>query len=152
MSLKEQGEFKNKKTKTGRTGKGNQVNVADLDARYDPDSKEEEGDDALARELKKGIKRPEPDGEFIQIQLGEDPKKTVRIGVDLSDDVREKLTQCLRDHADLFAWSAADMLGIPPEVECHHLAVDPMVKWVAQRQRVQKEDKAHAALKAKMGL
>lgn len=40
------------------------------------------------------------------------------------------------------------MLGIPPDVEFHHLAVNPEAKWVAQKRRVQNEEKAKAAAKA----
>lgn len=131
----------------GRSKLRGEVNVAELDAHYDPHG-EEEGDNALTKELKKRIKRLEPDGDFVPIQLGDDPLKVVRIGADLPEDVKEKLTQRLREHTDLFAWSAADIPGIPPVVACHHLAIDPQVNWVAQRWRVQKEDKAKAAIKA----
>lgn len=76
--------------------------MTDLDARYDPDSLKDENDDALTLELKRRIKLPQPDGEFVEVQLGDDPTKTLKIGADLSEEVNVELTQCLKDHADLF--------------------------------------------------
>lgn len=98
--------------------------------------------------MTKRIKRPEPDGEFVKILLGDDPAKVVNLGADLPEDVKKDLTNCLWELVDLFAWSAVDMPGIPPKVACHHLSVNPEAKWVAQRRRVQKEEKAEAATKA----
>lgn len=45
-----------------RRGEKAEVNLAELDTRYDPDSSKEEEDDLLAKELNKRIKRIEPDG------------------------------------------------------------------------------------------
>lgn len=41
----------------------------------------------MTKELKKKINRPDPDGDFIPLQLCDDPSKTVRIRADLPDDV-----------------------------------------------------------------
>ena len=40
------------------------------------------------------------------------------------------------------------MPGIPPEVACHHLAVNPEARWVAQRKRTQGKEKSEVASKA----
>lgn len=72
-----------------RHDKAVDVNVADLDARYEPDSSEDEEDDAQTKELNKKIKRPGPDGEFLPIQIGDGSDKTMQIGVDLLDDVKK---------------------------------------------------------------
>lgn len=66
-------------------GKFYDVNLTGLDAHYEPDNFEDEKEDALTRELKKKNMRPEPDGEFLPIRLGDDPAKVVMIGSDLSD-------------------------------------------------------------------
>lgn len=66
---------------------------------------------------------------------------------DLSDEVRETLIKCLREHDDLFARSAADMPEIGPDTACHHLVVDLKAQWVAQRMRSQLDGKAQAAAK-----
>lgn len=72
------------------------VNVADLDARYDPDSSEDEKDDAHTKELNKKIKRPGRDGEFLLVQIKDGPDKTMQISVELLDDVKEGLIKCLQ--------------------------------------------------------
>lgn len=53
MILKNKQEAENETKCASRPRRVNQVNVADLDSQYDPDSEEEEGNYALARELKK---------------------------------------------------------------------------------------------------
>lgn len=102
MSLKTQQDVENEKEGTGRPGRGNQVNVTNLDARYDPNS-EEEGANL---------------GEFMQVKLGDDPFKVIWIEASLPKQVKEKLTRCLKEHADLFAWSATNMPEIHLEVAC----------------------------------
>ncbi|GAU49214.1 hypothetical protein TSUD_369830 [Trifolium subterraneum] len=92
--------------------------------------------------------RPIPDGEFELVPLGDDPTKGVKIGADLPDLVKKQLKACLRENAELFAWSAAEMPGIDPEVACHQLTIDPRASAVGQRRRKQSPEKAEAARKA----
>ncbi|MCI58709.1 hypothetical protein A2U01_0079964, partial [Trifolium medium] len=80
----------------------------------------------------KEISRPIPDREFKFILLGEDPNKGVKIGTGLPDLVRKQLKACLRENADLFAWSATEMPGLDPEVTCHQLTIDPTASAVVQ--------------------
>ncbi|GAU34822.1 hypothetical protein TSUD_394480 [Trifolium subterraneum] len=91
--------------------------------------------------------RPIPDGEFELVPLGEDPTKGVKIGADLPDLVKRQLKACLRENAELFAWSAAEMPGIDPEVACHQLTIDPRASVVVQCRRKQSPKKAEAARK-----
>ncbi|GAU51417.1 hypothetical protein TSUD_88720 [Trifolium subterraneum] len=92
--------------------------------------------------------RPIPDGEFELVPLVEDPTKGVKIGADLPDLVKRQLKACLRENVELFAWSAAEMPGIDPEVACHQLTIDPRASAVVQRRRKQSPEKAEAARKA----
>ncbi|MCI61955.1 hypothetical protein A2U01_0083212, partial [Trifolium medium] len=48
----------------------------------------------------------------------------IKIGVGLPDLVKRQLEACLKENAELFAWSAAEMPGIDPEVACHQLTID----------------------------
>jgi len=93
------------------------------------------------------ILRPIPDGEFESVPFGNDPSKNFKIGKDLPKTSRAQLVACLRENADLFAWSAADMPGINPSVACHQLVVDPGVSVVAQRRRKQSPEKSEVAEK-----
>lgn len=104
--------------------------MADLDSHYEPYSSEDKEDDILAKELKKKIARQEPDGQFISIQIGDDPQKAIKIRSDLSVEVKTALVACLRNYADLFTWNAADISGISPEMACHRLSVHPNAKWI----------------------
>lgn len=56
-----------RKPKKKKHGKEANVNLVELVTRYDPDSLEDEEDDTLTKELKKKIKRPEPNVEFLPI-------------------------------------------------------------------------------------
>ena len=53
--------------------------------------------------------RPITDSDFKLVPLGEDPTRGVKIGADLPDLAKRQLKACLRENADLFAWSAAEM-------------------------------------------
>ncbi|GAU51522.1 hypothetical protein TSUD_140370 [Trifolium subterraneum] len=120
----------------------------ELDARTSKEERKQEKrtgkDDLLIKENY----RPIPDGEFELVPLGEDPTKGVKIGADLPDLVKRQLKACLRENAELFAWSAAEMPGIDPEVACHQLTIDPRASAVVQRRRKQSPEKAEAARKA----
>lgn len=127
---------KSEKKQPEEEHKVSEVNLDDLDARHDQDSLEDEQDDQLTRELKKRIKRPEPKGEFIEVPLGDDPDKTMKLGVDLPDELERSPIACLLEHANLFAWCATDMPEIPFQVACPHLSLNLEAKWVAQRRLV----------------
>ncbi|MCI60026.1 hypothetical protein A2U01_0081281, partial [Trifolium medium] len=51
-------------------------------------------------------------------------------------------------NAELFAWSAAELPGIDPEVACHQLTLDPRASAIVQQSRKQSPEKAEAAEKA----
>ena len=91
--------------------------------------------------------RPIPDGNFDLVPFRDDPSKCFKIGKELLELVRAQLIACLRENADLFAWSAADMLRIDPIVDCHQLTVSPGASIVAQRRMKQPSEKAEAAEK-----
>lgn len=123
------------------------ANLVELDPRFTKEDlkeqKREKKDPLNAKLL-----RPVPDGEFELVPFGNDPSKNFKIGKDLAELVRAQLIVCLKENADLFAWSAADMPEIDPSVACHQLAVDPGVSAVAQHHRKQSPEKSEAAEKA----
>nr|CAB3471350.1 unnamed protein product [Digitaria exilis] len=61
--------------------------------------------------------------------------KTVPLDPDSPDGKEVVLVDCLRAHADIFAWSPSDMPGIPREVAEHSLDIRPHSKPVKQRLR-----------------
>ncbi|GAU10317.1 hypothetical protein TSUD_422660, partial [Trifolium subterraneum] len=120
----------------------------ELDARTSKKERKQERKTGKDDLLIKENYRPIPDGEFELVPIGEDPTKGVKIGADLPDLVKRQLKACLRENAELFAWSAAEMPGIDPEVACHQLTIDPRASAVVQRRRKQSPEKAEAARKA----
>ncbi|VFQ76638.1 unnamed protein product [Cuscuta campestris] len=67
----------------------------------------------------------EPGDETEQIVLQEAfPERMVRIGRDLPGGLRDEIISVLREYADTFAWSVADMPGIDRSVICHHFLVE----------------------------
>ncbi|XP_058762082.1 uncharacterized protein LOC131635482 [Vicia villosa] len=116
------------------------INTIDLDNRFHKETERK----ADAKTLEKGL-RPIPDGDFELIALGDDPTRGVKVGTDLPELARRQLKACLRENADLFAWSTAEMPRLDREVACHHLTIDPVCIVVAQRRRKQSPKKTAAA-------
>ena len=63
------------------------------------------------------------------------PSRVVRIGSGLGETIKGELVKCLQSHADIFAWSHKDMLGIDPGVACHKLAIRKGARPVRQKRR-----------------
>ncbi|XP_021863562.2 uncharacterized protein [Spinacia oleracea] len=83
-----------------------------------------------------GIPRPAAEGETKEIELTKGvPERTVRIGADMEIDSQVNLISLLREHADVFAFSADEMPGIDPDVIVHRLNVDKAVRPVKQKKR-----------------
>ncbi|KAK3030066.1 hypothetical protein RJ639_038477 [Escallonia herrerae] len=82
------------------------------------------------------MQRGKPIEELISIEVypGKE-NKTVRIGLNLKGDTKLELVNLLRTYADVFAWIAANMPGIDPEVITHRLNADPSKKHVKQNKR-----------------
>ena len=73
--------------------------------------------------------------EIKEVSLIEGTDKTVRIRRNLDPQIRLHLIQVLRQNADLFAYSTANMPGIDPEIITHKLNVYDGVKLVKQKKR-----------------
>ncbi|KAK3042740.1 hypothetical protein RJ639_000798 [Escallonia herrerae] len=68
------------------------------------------------------MQRGEPVEDLVSIEVypGEE-NKTVRIGSNLKEDTELELVNLLRTYEDIFAWKAADMPGVDPEIITHRL-------------------------------
>ena len=79
----------------------------------------------------------EPSKELNTIILDEEhPKKSTRIGVNLSPQIRESIIHFLKDNKDIFAWSHEDMPGIDPSIISHKLNVNPCFRPIKQKRRI----------------
>lgn len=64
--------------------------------------------------------RGEPVEELVEVGLDPSrPERKIKIGSGLDKAIFEELLHVLRSHADIFAWSPQDMLGIDPGVMVH---------------------------------
>ncbi|KAM1011160.1 hypothetical protein ACFX13_047293 [Malus domestica] len=59
----------------------------------------------------------------------------VKIGTTLSPLIQLALISFLQQNTEVFAWSYKDMLGISPDIICHHLSIDPKTKPVRQKRK-----------------
>ncbi|XP_056688741.1 uncharacterized protein [Spinacia oleracea] len=80
--------------------------------------------------------RPMPDGltENIELEVG-NMDRTVVIGTEMGSDMKVNLISLLREHADIFAFSADEMPDIDPEIMVHRLNADRNVRPVRQKKR-----------------
>ena len=89
--------------------------------------------------------RQEPVEELETVSLG--PKnsgKTIRIESRLKEEQKQELVQCLRAHADMFAWTHENMPGIDSEVACHKLPIKKGARAVRQKRRCFNQERYEA--------
>ncbi|XP_015955674.1 uncharacterized protein LOC107480066 [Arachis duranensis] len=79
--------------------------------------------------------RPMPNEDLTKVLLTEDPMKFTFVGTSTNTEEREALVTFLRENADLFAWTPADMPGIHPSVITHKLAINSGARPISQRKR-----------------
>ena len=58
------------------------------------------------------------------------PSKVLKIGKNLSEEVREAILEFLKRNLDVFAWAHSDMKGIDLSVMSHRLKIDPSRKTI----------------------
>jgi len=64
-----------------------------------------------------------------------DPDRVLKIGSQLELELKTQLIDFLCGNLDVFAWTHADMIGIPPEIACHTLNISPSKVPVKQKKR-----------------
>ncbi|GKU97775.1 hypothetical protein SLEP1_g10867 [Rubroshorea leprosula] len=78
---------------------------------------------------------PIEDVEEVQID-DRDPSRKTQIVTKLNSEERAELIAFLRANKDVFAWTSANMPGIPTSVFQHKLSTNPLKKPVAQKRRL----------------
>ena len=66
---------------------------------------------------------------------GRFPDQTVTIGPAISEPIRAALKRLLMKNTDVFAWTPADMTGVPRSKAEHELKVNPAFTPVVQKRR-----------------
>ncbi|XP_027178148.1 uncharacterized protein LOC113777314 [Coffea eugenioides] len=80
--------------------------------------------------------RLEPGDEVEQVVLDETrPDQVVQVGAGLPSPLKEEMIHLIKDHRDIFAWSADEVVGVPPELMIHQLNVNPQARPVRQKRR-----------------
>ncbi|XP_059436632.1 uncharacterized protein LOC132169649 [Corylus avellana] len=77
--------------------------------------------------------RKEPAEPLIDVPIAEG--KVVKVGSQLTSEVKKILVRFLQQNLEVFAWSPEDMPGIDPKDIVHHLNINPEVKPVKQKRR-----------------
>ena len=94
---------------------GSGIDIEDLDSRED-------------------YPKPKPVEQTEEVNINGEGR-TTRIGTRLSHDQRSEMTLFLRKNSDVFAWSTAEIPGIPPFVISHSLSVNPLAQPVKQKKK-----------------
>jgi len=89
--------------------------------------------------------RVKPVRETRQLPLSQQDR-FLNIGTFLSEGEERHIEQILKQNADLFAWSAVDLLGVHPNVASHKLSVFPNAKPISQKKRKLGESRRQAAI------
>ena len=57
-----------------------------------------------------------------------EPTRVLKLGENLSCELKKKFTRFLMANLDIFAWTHEDMVRIHPDVMCHRLNICPDFK------------------------
>ncbi|XP_074324126.1 uncharacterized protein LOC141661044 [Apium graveolens] len=89
--------------------------------------------------------RGKPAEDLVPIPLDPlDPEKVTYIGASLDKPLKGRLITFLQENNDVFAWTAAVMPGIDPNLITHRFNVDPTRKGVKQNKRTYAPDRLEA--------
>lgn len=108
------------------------VDIVDLDSCFFKEAKDRPKARNSSGDTIKDPLRAILDGDFELTAFDVDPSRGVNIIFNLPDPARKKLKACLRENADLFAWSVAEMPDLDREVAYHYLTINTSGKVVAQ--------------------
>jgi len=72
-------------------------------------------------------------------------RHSINLGTGLNSDERATITPILINNTDLFAWSAADLPGVDPQVASHKLSIYKEARYVSQKNRKLREERRQAA-------
>ena len=73
-----------------------------------------------------------------------EPTKVLKIGKNLSEEIREAISEFLKLNLDVFAWTHSSMEGIDSSIMSHHLNIDPGRKPVRQKRRAMDAERYQA--------
>ncbi|XP_071928220.1 uncharacterized protein [Coffea arabica] len=78
----------------------------------------------------------EPGNEVEQVVLDDSrPDQVVQVGAGLPSPLKEEMICLIKNHRDVFAWSADEVVGVPLELMIHQLNVNPQTRPMRQKRR-----------------
>jgi hypothetical protein len=80
------------------------------------------------------MQRAELNEDLVEVAI-DVPDRIVKIGSQLSEELKTELSEFLKKNVDVFAWSHEDMPGIDPAIISHKLNIEPAAKPVKQKKR-----------------
>ena len=81
-----------------------------------------------------GTTRPSED--LVDLLVDDkEPSKVLKIGKNLSEEVREAISEFLIQNLDVFTWAHLDMGGINPSLMSHRLNINPSRKLIKQKRQ-----------------
>ena len=103
-----------------------------LDDTIDPRSLDEEGTTGPIEDL-------------VDLSVDDkEPSKVLKNGKNLSEKIREAISEFLRQNLYVFAWAYSDMEEIDPSIMSHRLNIDPSKKPVRQKRRAMDAERYQA--------
>lgn len=80
----------------------------------------------------------------MRIEQNNLEKKKVKISSNMKNKLKQRLVECLRAHANVFAWLYKDILEIDTRIVCHKLTINNDTKLVKYKRRFFKQEKYNA--------
>ncbi|XP_072052199.1 uncharacterized protein [Arachis hypogaea] len=90
--------------------------------------------------------QPMPNEDLMKVLLTDDPMKFTFVGTTISKEEKDSLIRFLRENADLFAWTPADMPEIDTSIITHKLAINHEAWPISQKKRNLGAEKRLASL------
>ena len=73
---------------------------------------------------------------MVEVAVSEhEPTRVLKLGENLSCELKEELTYFLKANLDVFTWTHEDIVGIHPDVMYHRLNISPDFKPIWQKRR-----------------
>ena len=92
-------------------------------------------EDLDPRQLEDKLKTRPVEG-LVEVAVSEqEPTCVLKLGENLSHELKEELTHFLKANLDVFGWTHEDMVGIHPDIMCHWLNISPDFKPIRQKRR-----------------
>jgi len=88
--------------------------------------------------------RIEPVGETKPLPLDQ-LDHSLQIGTTMESEGEKAIENTLKQNADLFAWTAANLPGVDPRIAAHRLSVFKEAKPISQKKRKLGEERRQAA-------